>query len=85
MSESRGRGGSALTPTAIHLLSHPPYVPSKANIADLPSRGEYAVPRALGAAVGVMRVPTREQLDGPVEWWFDEAERRTPPGTVWAV
>ena len=39
------------------------YVPSKANIADLPSRGEFALPRALGADVVPMRVPGRAMLE----------------------
>ena len=42
------------------------YVPSKANIADLPSRGEFAVPRALGAEVVSMRVPPHTLLAGPL-------------------
>ena len=39
------------------------YVPSTANIADLPSRGELALPRALGADVVPMRVPGRAMLE----------------------
>lgn len=34
------------------------YVPSKANMADLPSRGDYVIPRMLGAARGRMKVPS---------------------------
>ena len=51
------------------------YVPSKANIADLPSRGEFALPRALGADVVPMRVPGRAMLEGPLEAWIDFGEQ----------
>ena len=47
------------------------YVPSKANIADLPSRQEYTIPRAMGARVTYSyRAPTRAELvAGDVEWF----------------
>ncbi|KOO31833.1 hypothetical protein Ctob_011203, partial [Chrysochromulina tobinii] len=48
------------------------YVPSAANIADLPSRGEFAIPRALGADVVEMRVPSHAMLTGPLEAWLEE-------------
>ena len=52
-------------------------MPSAANIADLPSpgdfalRGDFALPRALGADVVEMRVPTHAMLTGPLEAWLD--------------
>ena len=46
-------------------------MPSAANIADLPSRGDFALPRALGADVVEMRVPTHGMLTGPLEAWLD--------------
>jgi hypothetical protein len=51
------------------------YVPSAANIADLPSRGEFAIPRALGADVVEMRVPSHAMLTGPLEAWLEEGEQ----------
>jgi hypothetical protein len=51
------------------------YVPSAANIADLPSRGEVALPRALGADRVEIRVPSHAMLTGPLEAWFDEDEQ----------
>ena len=51
------------------------YVPSAANIADLPSRDEFALPRALGADLIEMRVPSHAMLTGPLEAWLDEGER----------
>ena len=51
------------------------YVPSAANIADLPSRGDFALPRALGADVVEMRVPTHAMLTGPLEAWLDAGEQ----------
>ena len=51
------------------------YVPSKANIADLPSRGEFGLPRALGAEVVRMRVPSHAMLTGPLVKWLDEGEQ----------
>lgn len=44
---------------------------SAANIADRPSRGDFALPRALGADVVEMRVPTHATLTGPLEAWLD--------------
>jgi hypothetical protein len=51
------------------------YVPSAANIADLPSRGDFALPRALGADVVEMRVPTHTMLTGPLEAWLEVGEQ----------
>ena len=51
------------------------YVPSAANIADLPSRGDFTLPRALGAEVVEMRVPEHATLTGPLEAWLDEGEQ----------
>jgi hypothetical protein len=51
------------------------YVPSAANIADLPSRDEFALPRALGADLIEMRAPSHAMLTGPLEAWLDEGER----------
>ena len=51
------------------------YVPSAANIADLPSRGDFALPRALGADVVEMRVPTHAMLTGPLEAWLQVGEQ----------
>lgn len=52
------------------------YVPSAAiNIADLPSRDEFALPRALGADLIEMRVPSHAMLTGPLEAWLDEGEQ----------
>ena len=51
------------------------YVPSAANIADLPSLDEFALPRTLGADLIEMRVPSHAMLTGPLEAWLDEGER----------
>ena len=50
------------------------YVPSKANLADLPSRGDYLIPTMLGATRGRMEVPTNRQLRRPLHAWMDDAE-----------
>ena len=49
------------------------YVPSKANIADLPSRMDYLLVRGVGlrAMPGKLRVPTRTELAGPIADWID--------------
>ena len=63
-----------LTAVGLGARTYFDYVPSKANIADLPSRGEYDVPRRLGAVQGrPMVLPTRQQLEGPLHAWLDEA------------
>jgi hypothetical protein len=64
------------------------YVPSKANIADLPSRLSYELLRTLGAAVGPLAFPPFEAWDRPPRVWLDAAldvSRSTHPlscGTV---
>ena len=53
------------------------YVPSKANIADDPSRGSHYLPRAMGAEVelGGLRAPTYRMLSrSPQEWLADGAK-----------
>ena len=42
------------------------WVPSKANIADLPSRSEFALLRRLGASEVPLGFPEFEAWDGPV-------------------
>ena len=51
----------------------PDYVPSKANIADLPSRGEFRLLRRLGAAKVRMKTPTFTQV--PLGEWSDRLEK----------
>ena len=53
------------------------YVASKANIADLPSRRSFAMPRALGAEVhvGGMVVPTGGMLERPLERWLRDGQQ----------
>ena len=63
--------GFHLLAAGLRMSAYFDYVPSKANIADLPSRGEFAVPRALGAEVVSMRVPPHAMLTGPLERWLD--------------
>ena len=46
------------------------YVRSKANIADLPSRGDLALVRELGATEVLVRWPPIESWLGPVSWWL---------------
>ena len=50
------------------------YVPSKANIADLPSRGDHAIPRAHGAVVQDLAVPAYDSLQRPLEAWIRDGE-----------
>ena len=63
--------GFHLMAAGLRMAAYFDYVPSKANIADLPSRGEFAIPRALGAEVVSMRVPPHTMLAGPLEAWLD--------------
>ena len=64
-----------LLAAGLRMAAYFDYVPSKANIADLPSRGEMALPRALGAEVARMQVPTHTMLSGPLRAWLDAGER----------
>ena len=50
------------------------YVPSKANIADLPSRGEFRLLRRLGAAKVRMKTPTFTQWSVSLGEWSDRLE-----------
>ena len=63
--------------TGLRASTYLDYVASKANIADLPSRGQFELPRQLGATVRAagMEVPTIHQLRGPLTWWVDVGER----------
>ena len=67
--------GFHLLAAGLRMAAYFDYVPSKANIADLPSRGEMALPRALGAEVARMQVPTHTMLSGPLRAWLDAGER----------
>ena len=69
---------------AFHLLmaglktaTYMDYVPSKANIADDPSRGTHDLPIALGAVVeqGGLRAPTYSMLSRPPEAWLVDGEK----------
>ena len=62
-----------LTAAGLRTSMYADWVPSKANIADLPSRGSHYLPKALGAQQVPLRVPTRYELERPAEDWFDEA------------
>ena len=44
--------GFHLLAAGLRMAAYFDYVPSKANIADLPSRGEFSVPRALAGCRG---------------------------------
>ena len=68
------------TAAALRAQTYLDWVPSKANMADLPSRGEFGIPRAMGAEVTTMRLPTYAELAGPLEAWFDRASDAVPPG-----
>ncbi len=50
------------------------YVPSKANIADLPSRHDYELLRKLGSSQVRIRIPPFEAWDQPASAWLDRAE-----------
>ena len=52
------------------------YVPSKANIADLPSRGSYELLERLGGALEEMEVPAVDTWAGPLGAWFDRVHVR---------
>ena len=71
--------------TGLRVRTYFDYVPSKANVADLPSRMQFDIPKALGATPGRMVVPTLEQLDGPLRQWLDKAEQYVPRGSGWHV
>ena len=62
--------------TGLRAWAYMDYVASAANIADLPSRQEYGLVRALGADVapGRMSMPTAAQMRGPVEAWLARGE-----------
>ena len=71
--------------TALQARPYLDYVPSKANIADLPSRRSYLIPRMLGAHIApdAMVVPTHQQLTAPLESWFDSARQHSKPHEGW--
>ena len=73
-----------LTAAGLHTSMYADWVPSKANIADLPSRGSHYLPKALGAHQVPLRVPTRSELERPAEEWFDDAHE-TGRGLTWPV
>ena len=50
------------------------FVPSKANIADLPSRGEFRLLKRLGAAKVRMKTPTFTEWSVPLGVWSDRLE-----------
>ena len=64
-------GAYHIMSTGLRARTYFDYVPSKANLADDPSRGDHTIPRMLGAHTASMKVPTLEQLTGPLEHWFD--------------
>ena len=70
---------------ALRARTYLDYVPSKDNIADLPSRADYVLTDAMGAARGEMRVPTGDQLAGPLHAWFDAAAAQAPADASWPV
>ena len=45
------------------------YVPSKANLADLPSRGDYALLQAMGGEWVNVRLPPAADWAAPLEYW----------------
>ena len=51
------------------------FVPSKANIADLPSRGEFELLRRIGAVKKRMKTPTFTQWSAPLGEWSDRLEK----------
>jgi hypothetical protein len=64
------------------------YVPSKANIADLPSRSEYTLLHRLGARRRAMEVPTHAQIVGPYAEWLERARAaasESPRSGTWAT
>jgi hypothetical protein len=64
------------------------YVPSKANIADLPSRSEYTLLHRLAARRRAMVVPTHAQITGPYVDWLERARgaaRESPRRGTWAT
>ena len=74
-----------MTAAALRARTYLDYVPSKANIADLPSRGEYDLTHRMGATRGQMRVPGLAELESPLETWFDAAKEQAPPDMRWPV
>ena len=74
-----------MTAAALRARTYLDYVPSKANIADLPSRGEYALTHSMGAARGKMLVPGLAELESPLEAWFDAAASQAPRDAQWPV
>ena len=77
-------GCSGAVPPAAHPPPPPPplrwaceyqHHESRVLVADLPSRGDFALPRALGADVVEMRVPTHAMLTGPLEAWLEVGEQ----------
>ena len=76
-----------LMSTALRARPYLDYVASKANIADLPSRGEYGVPRMLGANArpDAMTVPPYAWLSGPLYSWYDRAAVHARPEEGWPM
>ena len=74
-----------LMSTALQSRPYLDYVPSKANIADLPSRGEYLIPRMLGARIrpDAMKVASHQQLSGPLSRWYDDLRPHAKPHEGW--
>ena len=52
------------------------YVQSKANVADLPSRGEFTSLIAMGASWVVPRLPTRDEYRRSLSNWLPSVFRR---------
>ena len=46
------------------------FVPSKANIADLPSRGEFALLTRMGGRPSVLSIPPAADWQSPLETWL---------------
>ena len=64
-----------LMAAGMRTVAYMDYVPSKANIADLPSRGSHLIPRALGARVIPLTVPSYQLLNRPLVQWLQDGEK----------